>query len=148
MKKSKKFIVAAIVVALALVAGGVVWKTGVAAAYFGRGSKVTVSEKLAQKLSLSEDKVSTALDEIQTERQTERKAEISTKLDKAVADRVITAEQKQKILEKMDEMQQKRKAEREEMKKWQEENKIDWEKLQDYGLGMGGGSKGRFGPMF
>ena len=141
-----KIIVLVVVVGLA-VAGAVVWKTGVASAYFDGESKDTVAEKLANKLNVSKDQVSTAMDELQTERQAERQAEISANLDKAVSGGVITAEQKQKILDKMTEMQKKREQEREEIQKWQEDNSIDMEKLRDYNIGMGRGGRGPGGPM-
>jgi len=146
MMKNKKFLIIALVVGLTL-AGAAVLGVGVASAYFGGKSKEAVSQKLAEKLGVSSDKVSTAMDEIQVERQAERKASNSAKLDKAVSDRVITAEQKQKILDKMDETQQKRESEREEMQKWQDENNIDWEKLHSYGIGMRFGGRGHGGGM-
>lgn len=144
----KKIAIGALVLGL-MVAGAVVWQTGIASAYFGGESKDTTAEKLANKLNVSKDQVSTAMDELQTERQAERQAEISANLDKAVSDGVITADQKQKILDKMAEMQQKREQERKEMGQWQTDNNIDWSKLRDYniGMGMGRGGRGAGGPM-
>lgn len=121
--KSKKFLIIAVIVGLGI-AGITVWKTGIASAYFGGETKETTAEKLAEKLNVSKDQVSTAMDELQSERQAERQAEISANLDKAVSDGVITAEQKQKILDKMAERRQQMKKEREEMQAWQEENNI------------------------
>ncbi|MCX6796673.1 MAG: hypothetical protein NTW06_04230 [Candidatus Falkowbacteria bacterium] len=142
----KKIAIGTLVLGL-MIAGAVAWQTGIASAYFGGESKDAAAEKLANKLNVSKDQVSTAMDELQTEHQAERKAEISANLDKAVSDGVITAEQKQKILDRMTEMQQKREKEKEEMKKWQEDNGIDMEKLRDYNIGMGKGGRGPGGPM-
>lgn len=145
--QKKKIAIGVLVLGL-MIAGAVVWQTGIASAYFGGSdSQDTVAQKLADKLNVSKDQVSTAMDELQSEREAERQAEISANLDKAVSDGVITAEQKQKILDKMTEMEAKRKQEREEMQKWQEDNGIDWDKLRDYDIGMGGGGRGHGGPM-
>lgn len=59
----------------------------------------TFADKLSQKLGVDKGKVQTALDEIKKERQDARKQKVSANLDQAVKDGVITADQKQKILD-------------------------------------------------
>jgi len=82
-------------------------------------------------------------DEACEERQQERQTQMEAKLDEAVGDGVITAEQKQALLDKRAEMQQEREQKREETKTWREESGIDFEALAPYKSGYGG--KG-FGP--
>jgi len=137
---NKKVILPAIILGL-LVSGAVVWKTGVASAYFGGSTehKNEMAEELAKKLNISSDQVETAMEEIRTEHQAERKAEISTKLDQAVSDSVITGEQKQKILDKIAENQSQKSAgkgqkgqNRENMEQWLKDNGINADKIHDY----------------
>jgi len=134
-----KIIIPAIVLGL-LIAGATAWTTAKAAVNSGNSG---ITEQLSEKLGIEESKVSDAMDQIRQERQAEREKQISVNLDKAVADGVITSEQKQKILDKMTEMQQKREQERKEFQAWQQENGIDISKLHDYGIGFGGGRGGR-----
>lgn len=145
---TKKVIIPAIVLGL-LVTGAIVWKTGVAKAYFGGSdeNRGKMAEELAAKLNVSTEQVSTAFAQIRTEHQAERKAGISSKLDRAVTDGAITAEQKQKILDKMGENQAERQAargekrqNRQEMEQWFTDNGIDADKIHDYiGFGQGRG---------
>jgi len=145
---NKKVIIPAIVLGL-VVTSAVAWKTGIASAHFGGSgeNKDKMAEELAAKLNVSTDQVSTAMNQIRTEHQAERKAEVSTKLDLAVTDGVITAEQKQKILDKMAENQANRGEvrgqkgkNREAMEQWYKDNGIDFEKIHDYiGFGQGRG---------
>jgi gamma-glutamyltranspeptidase len=136
---NKKVILPAILLGLAA-AGVLVFKTGVVSAAFGEsGGPDQMAKELATKLNVSEEQVSKALDEIRVSHQEERKAEVSTSLDKAVADGVITAEQKQKVLDKMAANQAEKQAEkaerkqnREEMEQWFKDNGIDGEKLRSY----------------
>jgi len=142
------------VLALGLLAtGAIIWQTGVASAYFGGGNGTPdkMAEELATKLNVSQDKVTTALEEIKTAHQAERQAEVTTNLDKAVTDGAITAEQKQKLLDKMAENQKERqearaerKQNRDEMEQWLKDNGIDSEKLHSY-IGFGQGQGGRHG---
>lgn len=103
----------------------------------------TLAEKLAAKFNLNKDDVNTFLTQTQEERrqemQTKRQEEMSTKLDQAVKDGVITADQKQKILDKQAEMQKQREQHRTEMEKWASDNGIDFSKLSGYGIGGFGG---------
>lgn len=146
--KAKSIIVPAIVLGAALT-GAILWNnTGVDAANNERRSEM--AKELATKLNVEESKVTEAMDQIhverRTERQAERKVEVSTKLDQAVTDGVVTAEQKQKILDKMAENQtvntdgQNRGKNREIMEQWFTDNGIDFDKIHDYiGFGPGNG---------
>ena len=106
-----------------------------------------MAEELAAKLNVDTDQVSAAMEQIRTEHQAERKTQVSTGLDKAVTDGAITAEQKQKILDKIaenqanrGEMQGQKGKNREAMEQWYEDNGIDFEKIHDYiGFGQGRG---------
>jgi hypothetical protein len=141
---NKKVIIPAFVLGL-IATGTIAWKTGVAKAYFGGSSnnQDEMAEELAAKLNVSAEQVSTAMEQIQTEHQTERKAEVSTKLDQAVTDGVINAEQKQKILDKMAENQAnagqkkgQRGQKKAEMDQWFKDNGIDSDKIHSY-IGFG-----------
>lgn len=143
---NKKVIIPALVLGL-VATGAIAWKTGVAKAYFGgsNGNQDNMAEELATKLNVSSEQVSTAMDQIRTEHQAQRKAEVSTKLDQAVTDGVINAEQKQKILDKMAENQAnrgegkgQRGQRREEMDQWFKDNGIDSAKIHNY-IGFGPG---------
>jgi hypothetical protein len=131
------------ILALGILLGGAgVYSIKYASAYNG-ANQVKMSEELAAKLNVSTDKVDAAMGQIHEERQAERKAEISANLDKAVSDGVITAEQKQKILDKQAQNEQEREQKKAEMEKWAADNGIDFSKLKTYGFGMGGrGHKG------
>jgi len=118
--------------------------TGKALAATGSRNDDMVS-KLAQELNLDQTKVQAAFDKIHQERQAERQAEMSSNLDKAVKDGVITAEQKQKILDKMA-SKEPGPGEKGEMRQWATDNGIDFTKLKDYGFGKGSGNgRGQFG---
>ena len=149
---NKKILVPAIVLGLAA-SGAIAWKTGIANAYFtgSTDSRGKMAEELAAKLNVSTDQVTNAMDQIQAEHRTERKAEVSTKLDQAVKDGAINAEQKQKILDKMAENQVNRGEmkgqsgqHRAEMEQWYKDNGIDFEKIHNYiGFGQGRGKSAR-----
>lgn len=127
------------VLSLGILLGGAgVYSAKYASASNG-ANQSNMAEELAQKLNVSTDQVSTAMDQIQEKRQTEHKAEKSANLDKAVSDGVITAEQKQKILDKQAQNQQEREQKKAETEKWASDNGIDFSKLKDYGFGTGGG---------
>lgn len=121
--------------ALGLVLGGAgMLGTKYASAYYGQ-NKDAMAGQLAQKLNVSEDKVSGAMSQIQTENQAKRKADISTNLDKAVSDGAITADQKQKILDEQAKQEQQAK----DHQQWVKDSGIDWTKLKSYNIGMMGG---------
>jgi len=133
--KHKKIIIPAIVAAAI---AGTIYATG-AYASWGQGSD-EMTTKIAEKLGVDASKVSEAMDQIRTEEQTARQAEVSANLEKAVTAGVITSEQKTALLAKQTEMQQKQEALRNEMEQWYTDNGIDESKLKEYGIGgMGKG---------
>lgn len=145
-KKNLKYILPAL--ALGLILGGAaVYETGMASAYFGGQDKQEMTQRLAEKLNVSQDQVSGAMDQIQTENQAKRQAEISANLDKAVTDGVITSEQKQKILDHQAAQEKGRQEQMANEKKWVSESGIDFSKLADYGIGPKGQGRGHKGGL-
>ena len=146
--KYSKIIVPAIVLGI-IGLGGLVYGTNALA--FGGPSddaRNARTEQLAQKLGVDQDKVSAAMDEMRAERQQQRQEQVSTKLDEAVQDGIITSEQKQEIIDKQSEMRDERGQKKAEMQEWFSDNGIDSEKLHDYigfgeGFGKGAGGAGR-----
>ncbi len=125
------------VLALGILLGGAgVYSTKYASAHNG-ANQAKMSEELAQKLNVNTEQVDTAMSQIHEERQAERRGEVSANLDKAVSDGVITAEQKQKLLDKQAQNQKEQEQKRAEMEKWASDNGIDFSKLKTYGFGMG-----------
>jgi len=141
MKKSKMIVPAIIFGALVL--GGVAYSANALAddTLARRGPN---TEALAEKLGVDQSKVDSAMEEIRAERQKERQAEVSSKLDEAVRNGVITADQKQKILDKQAETEGQRGQKRTEMEQWYKDNGIDFDKLRDY-IGFGGSGQGNGG---
>ena len=145
--KNKKLIVPAIVLG-ALVLGAAVFSAKALADNNATDPKTEQAEALASKLGIDKDKVSTALDEIHAEKQKVRQAEVSSKLDEAVKDGVITPEQKQKIIDKQAELQGQRGQKRTEMEQWFKDNGIDSSKIHTYlGFGKGDGRGGSGCPL-
>lgn len=136
--KYKNLLILAIIASAAI--AGTVYATGAYASWGTRGEEMT--SKIAEKLGVDESKVSSAMDQIRQEEQTERHAEISSRLDNAVNDGVITSEQKTALVAKQEEMQQKQEALRTEMEQWYSDNGIDESKLGEYGIGGMGYGKG------
>lgn len=96
------------------------------------------AQELADKLGVDKDRVAKAMDEIRSERQQAREKEVSSQLDKAIQDKVITTDQKQKILDKMAELRNEKGSNRTEMDQWYKDNGIDSDKIHNY-IGFGGG---------
>lgn len=143
--KKRNYVIPAIIAVTAAIAG-TIYATG-ASASWGKGPG-NMSANLAEKLGVDQSKVNEAMDSIREEHRAERQAEVSANLEKAVSDGAITAEQKDKLLAKHEEMRTKRDAMRTELEQWYSENGIDADKLQEYGFrggmgrGMGGGYRG------
>ena len=141
MTMTKKLLVSLIVL------GGLV-----SAGYFGAGAIFaddnnphdTLITRIAQKFNLNENDVEAVFQSVRDERQTEMKKQQEDRLNEAVSDGVITEEQKNAILTKMQEHQEVRGQNREEMQNWFKDQGIDETKLRDY-LGFGGRGRG-MGP--
>ncbi len=110
----------------------------VSAADTSATNQSTLADNLSQKLGVDKDKVQAALDDTRKEHQEARKAEVSANLDQAVKDGVITADQKQKFLDRQAQMQGQRQKNRGENQQWAQDNGIDMSKLRSY-LGNDGG---------
>ncbi len=155
---SKKVLVASAVVG-GLALGSTVLSNPVSAHM--NGASTDIIQRIAQRFNLNEADVQTFFDDMRTERQQQRQADMEARLDEAVTAGVITAEQKALVIAKMaehhDEMEaergehgerasmsaEERQTEREEhraereshrqdMESWAESNGIDWESLQTY----------------
>lgn len=134
------------VLALGVLTVGSILMTGRVMAETTSSTKQSFIDRLIQRFNLNKDEVTGVFDEMQQERQQERKAYMEGRFDEAVKDGVITADQKQALLNKHAEMQQKQTQLREEMKTWMEQSGIDFEKLAAYRVGFGG--PGFAGPGF
>lgn len=64
----------------------------------------SLADKIASKFNLKSADVQKVIDEDRTAHEADRRAEMKTKLDQAVKDGKITAEQETKLLAKLDEM--------------------------------------------
>ena len=126
----------------------------VSAGYFGASAIFaddesphnTIVTKLAQKFNLNESEIEAVFQSVRDERQAEMQQQREERLNDAVNNKVITEAQKNAILTKMQEHQEERGQNREEMQNWFEEQSIDQTKLRDY-LGFGGhGSRKGMGP--
>ena len=82
------------------------------------GARFPFVQDLAERLGISEDEVSTAVENVREERRTEMRARQEERLDEAVADGVITEEQRQMLLEHRAEMETVREQRRAEMQEW------------------------------
>ncbi|HUW21438.1 MAG TPA: hypothetical protein VMW41_02095 [Candidatus Bathyarchaeia archaeon] len=100
-------------------------------------------DRLVERFGLNKDEVTTVMDEMRTERQQQRQAYMESRFNQAVSDEIITTDQKQALLKKYTEMEDRHNQEREEMRKWVEESGIDFDKLAPYGVGFGGKGFGR-----
>jgi hypothetical protein len=137
MKKS-----ALIGLSMTAVTLGVVGLSSIASAQTST-SGTSLIDKIATKFNLKKADVQAVFDADRTEKEAERLAENSTRLQSLVDKGTITADQKTKIEAKQKELQTKRDAERTELEKWATDNGIDAKYLM--GGGMGRGGKG--GPM-
>jgi len=138
--KNMKIIIPVIALA-ALILGTVGYSVNALAANTNAGRNTQRAQVLAEKLGVDQSKIETAMSEIRTERQAERKTEVASKLDKAVSEGAITAEQKQKILDKQAEIQGQMGQKRTEMQQWYKDNGIDFDKVHEY-IGFGGNGQG------
>lgn len=156
---------AVIIPAIALLLGGaVVWLTPQVDAFGGVNHDTFVSE-LAQRLGVSQQDVSSAMDEIHSEHQQEMATQFNDRLDEAVANGELTSQQKDLILQKHDEMveqhqnreewqnlepqerQEQMQTKRDELEDWAQENNIDMSYFgPGEGRGPGNGSRSGRGP--
>jgi len=106
-------------------------------------AKQPVVDKLVERFNLNEDEVTGVFDELHQERMQKMQANMEAGFNEAVEDGVITAEQKQALLDKKTEMQEKHQQLKEEMKIWMEDSGINFEALAPYKVGCGGRGFGK-----
>ncbi len=134
MKKSQLIGLSTMAVTL-----GVVGLTSFASAATST-SGTSLVDKIATKFGLNKTDVQAVFDEEKTERQAERKAEVSERLQDLVDDGKITAEQKTKIEAKQEELQTAREAERTALEAWANDNGVDVRYVMQ-AKGMNGGNR-------
>lgn len=130
----------------------------------GNGGSQNLADKIATKFNLKSADVQKVIDEDRTAHEAERKAEVKTKLDQAVKDGKITADQETKLIAKLDEMQAAREKartsdstmsradrkaamdkERTDFEAWLKANNFPTDIVPMLGKGMGPGGMGRSG---
>lgn len=105
-----------------------------------------IVQKLAEKFKLNPDEVNKVFEDEKQARQEKHKQKLNERLDKAVADGVITEDQKNIILAKIEELRTKYQDQtpkqrgqdtsnmHQEISQWAKDNGIDISKLLPYGL--------------
>lgn len=136
----KKYLV--VLASLLILLGFVGYGTVKAYAEENEGGYPPLVQKLAERFNLNEEEVKTVFDEMRGEREGLRRENREEGLNQAVANGVITEEQKQKLTDKWAEEMSQRQKHGEEMKVWFEEQGINPESLKQYGC-MGGRGSGR-----
>ncbi len=147
--KNKKLLLSVTMLSLAL-AGAAVYGGVKAFASTDTSRHQEIVSSLASKLGVTEDKVSTALSDIDKEKQTAMEAARKTKLDEAVKAGVITQDQEDKLIAKETEVKAAEDNIQSDLQQWYLDNGIDTAKLAPYagrggmmnGKGMGGRGRG------
>lgn len=126
MKINKPLAIAGVVttVGLASVTGIGIASAQSSTTSSGSGASSLI-DKLASKFNLNKDEVKAVFDQEKADREAEHQAEITKRLETAVKDGKITAEQKTLIETKLKDLQTERENERAELEKWASDNKID-----------------------
>lgn len=162
MASKKSLIVAGIVTSSLGLTAAMVPNMASAAETSDGSSKASIVDKIATKFNLNKDQVQQVFDQDRQEHEADRKAKLEERLTQAVSDGKITADQKQAILTKLDELQKQREAnkdkfkdmtaaerkaameqERTDLQTWAKQNNIPMEYLMmggpghDHGMGMG-----------
>ena len=133
MATKKSLIVAAAVATIGLssVAG-----LGLASAQSNSGNgQSNLIDKIASQFNLNKDDVKKVFDENRTEMEAKHQEKVSERLQKAVDNGKLTADQKTKIEAKLKEIQSARETDRTEMEKWASDNKIDMKYLMGHHRG-------------
>lgn len=154
MKTNNKVVISGLALGVIALAGAAVY--GINQASADENNRNTIIQKIVERFGLNQEEVEQVFEEHKQEKQAERQAEKEEALSQAVTDGKITEEQKQLILQKMeenkgfksslkdlsqDEKRQKVQEHREEMKAWAEENGIDMKEI----MPNKGGKKGMRG---
>jgi hypothetical protein len=128
--KIRKKVVIPMLTLVTLLTLGVIASNVVSADEAGHATPLV--ERIAEKFNLNESDVQAVFDAVHDERFEAMKQAREERLNQAVADNVITEEQKQAILNKQTEMQQERTQDREEMKAFWDSLGVDPAKLGKY----------------
>lgn len=144
---NKKLILPALLVAV-VGAGAVATHTSSVYAF---DESQTFAQRFAQRFGVNQDEVEGFMQEMHQEREQQHQARMEENLDEAVTNGVISQEQKQLLIEKMNEMKgmhmeemqdltkeerdQLRTQHHEEFQAWAEQNGIDLEQLRPEGFG-------------
>lgn len=142
MTKNGKIIISAVTVAVILFMGTFLVTRKIPAE--AAATSQTIIDRLAERFNLKKDDVKSVFNEERQGQQQKMQAQMEARLNQAVKDGVINADQSQALLNKTTEVQEKQNQIRDEMQKWVEESGIDFEKLAPYrvGFGFGFGGKG------
>lgn len=139
MPVNKKLIASAVTAAV-IGAGSMAATTFAATDSPTDGPASSLVQKIADKFKLNKDEVQKVFDEAHNEHKVERQKHFSERLDKLVGEGKITAEQKQKILDKFEQMKNERiviedgsakpnfeqmKQKKAELQQWAKDNGID-----------------------
>ena len=144
-------------ITLSLLAASIISVKTAQAFMGGDGNYSSMAQKIAQRFGLDQSEVETLFQEERDARQAQRQADFEQRLNQALADGQITAEQKQLILEKHTQLQSQRQAQaenwqelepeerkelmethRQELQNWAEENGIDIKFFQQGKSGQAG----------
>lgn len=139
--KVKNLLLIFSLVLAALTIGGALWSGRTVARAITPSQSIV--DKLTERFDLNKDEVAGLFDEMRQEREQKMQAYMESRLNETVKDGVITAEQRQALLNKHQEMWEKQNQLRQEMRQWMEQSGIDFEKLAPYG---GFGHHMGFGP--
>ncbi len=121
MKVSKKVIVGGVT---ALSAASIVG-VGLVSAQAANNSSGSLVDKIASTFNLNKADVQKVVDEERAQREADRLAEMSSRLEQLVKDGKITADQKSKIEARQKELQTTRDNNRKDLEKWASDNGID-----------------------
>jgi hypothetical protein len=132
MKVKKTLVVAAAAATIGLAGIG----SGIAFAQTDASADGIV-QRIAQKFNLSQDEVKAVFEEERAAQQAERQAEITERLDQAVKDGKITADQKTVIENKLKEIRTSHESEHDALDAWAKQNNIDTKYLRIGKHGMG-----------
>ena len=131
----KKKTLAALLTLGIIVAGGYFGTTVIKADDVERPVNILAS-RIAEKFGLNESDVEAVMTAVHEEHMQQMQDDREERLNQAVSDGVITEDQKNAILSKMQENAGERKQNREEMQAWFQSQGIDETKLHEY-LGFG-----------
>lgn len=99
-----------------------------------------IIQKLTEKFGLKPDEVKNVFNDVRNDEQSKRQAEMQSQIEQSLSEAVkagkITEAQKQAIIQKQKELQQRRAAEQQELQSWAQQNGIDMQYLLMGGKGL------------